>query len=154
MSQEKELVNHLFRSQYGKLVSIATRYLGASRLNLAEDVVQDTLISALNHWSVHGTPKKPIAWLTTVAKRKALNVLRKNKVTEKHLDSLDAEALNEDGVETFLDHEIEDSQCVCHLLHPKATECFQGERNLGFLREYGVATQKNHPQLTILDFMI
>jgi RNA polymerase sigma-70 factor (ECF subfamily) len=46
-------------------------------LDLAEDCVQDAYAQALFHWSASGTPRRPGAWLTTVAKRRALEAQRR-----------------------------------------------------------------------------
>mgnify|MGYP005985342743 CR=1 FL=1 len=64
------------------MVSILTNIFGAANLTLAEDVVQDTLIQALNTWKLKGIPEKPEAWLFRVAKNKAIDQIRKNKHTE------------------------------------------------------------------------
>lgn len=72
----KGLVAHLFRQKAGQLTATITRLLGASQLDLAEDVVQETLLRALRHWPFHGLPDNPTAWLTTTAKRIALDKLK------------------------------------------------------------------------------
>ncbi|MGB0176153.1 MAG: sigma factor, partial [Owenweeksia sp.] len=61
----------MFRAEYGKLVAILTHIFGTNHIALAEDVVQETLISALSNWSVRGIPESPSAWLMQVSKRKA-----------------------------------------------------------------------------------
>jgi RNA polymerase sigma-70 factor (ECF subfamily) len=48
-------------------------------LQLAEDVVQDTLLKAFNTWKINGLPQNPSAWLFTVARNKAVDVLRRQK---------------------------------------------------------------------------
>ncbi len=70
------LVAHLFRRQAGQLTATITRLLGSSNLDLAEDVVQETLLRALKTWPHHGVPENPAGWLTTTAKRIALDKLR------------------------------------------------------------------------------
>jgi RNA polymerase sigma-70 factor (ECF subfamily) len=72
-------VSHLFRHQAGKLVAALTRILGPQNIDLVEDVVQDTLITALDRWKYQGVPDRPDAWLFVVAKHKALNVLKKQR---------------------------------------------------------------------------
>ncbi|MCW3105169.1 MAG: sigma-70 family polymerase sigma factor [Bacteroidetes bacterium] len=72
-------VNHLFRHQSGKMVAVLTRIFGMHNLELAEDVVQETLIAALEQWKIKGLPKNPEGWLFTVAKNKALNLIKKQK---------------------------------------------------------------------------
>ena len=51
---------------------------GASHLSLAEDVVQDALIKALQQWPFRGIPENPAAWLTLVARNRALDLLRRD----------------------------------------------------------------------------
>lgn len=75
----KPIVDHLFRHESGKLVAVLTKIFGPQNLELAEDVVQDTLIKALEHWKFHGVPQNPSAWLFTAARNKALDVVRREK---------------------------------------------------------------------------
>ncbi|MEI6409583.1 MAG: sigma-70 family RNA polymerase sigma factor [Bacteroidota bacterium] len=72
-------VNHLFRHASGRLVAALTRVLGAQNIGLVEDVVQETLLTALDRWKYQGIPEKPEAWLFIVAKNKALNLLKKQR---------------------------------------------------------------------------
>ena len=45
--QTSEKINYLFRSEYGKLVSILTKTFGTQNMELAEDVVQEAMLEAL-----------------------------------------------------------------------------------------------------------
>src|ERR1044071_3359961 len=74
------LAEHLFRHEAGKLVSVLTGIFGFDRLQLAEDVVQEALVRALETWPYYGIPKNPAAWLTQTAKNLALDVVRREKV--------------------------------------------------------------------------
>jgi RNA polymerase sigma-70 factor (ECF subfamily) len=74
-----QLAEHLFRHEAGKLVSVLTGIFGMDRLQLAEDVVQESLARALQTWPYYGVPKNPPAWLTQTAKNLALDVLRREK---------------------------------------------------------------------------
>jgi RNA polymerase sigma-70 factor (ECF subfamily) len=47
--------------------------------DIAEEVVQDSLLAALEKWPVHGIPDKPGAWLTTTARRRAIDLLRRDQ---------------------------------------------------------------------------
>jgi RNA polymerase sigma-70 factor (ECF subfamily) len=60
-----------------------TRIFGIEHLNRAEDVVQETLIRALQTWPYYGIPKNPSAWITQVAKNLALDLIRRDKVFRK-----------------------------------------------------------------------
>lgn len=77
--QVQEKITHLFRHQSGKMVSTLTRIFGAHNIELAEDVVQDTLLTALEQWKFKGIPENAEAWLFIVAKNKALNVIKKQR---------------------------------------------------------------------------
>src|SRR6266403_1164845 len=74
------LAEHLFRHEAGKLVSVLTSIFGIDRLQLAEDVVQEALIRALQTWPYYGVPKNPAAWLTQTAKNLALDLIRREKL--------------------------------------------------------------------------
>jgi RNA polymerase sigma factor (sigma-70 family) len=74
------LTDHLFRHEAGKLISVLTGIFGINRLQLAEDVVQESLVRALRTWPYAGIPKNPAAWLTQTAKNLALDVIRREKL--------------------------------------------------------------------------
>lgn len=116
----RALVEHLFRQEYGKLVSSITRVFGLEHIELAEDVVQETLISALHHWAIGEVPANPEGWLMQVARRKAINELKRNQLL-KNIQAEGANELKEEASEqpTFLNEEIADSQlrmifACCH----------------------------------------
>ena len=73
------LTDHLFRHEAGKLVSVLTGIFGINRLQLAEDMVQESLVRALRTWPYTGVPKNPAAWLTQTAKNLALDLIRREK---------------------------------------------------------------------------
>ncbi len=75
-----QLAEHLFRHEAGKLVSVLTGIFGIDRLQLAEDVVQEAMVKALQTWPYYGVPKNPAAWLTQTAKNLALDVIRREKL--------------------------------------------------------------------------
>ena len=72
------LIDDLFRRESGRLVSALTRLLGPSHLALAEDVVQDALMTAMQAWRFE-VPRDPKAWILQVAKRRALDVIRRDR---------------------------------------------------------------------------
>jgi RNA polymerase sigma-70 factor (ECF subfamily) len=73
-----QLVDHLFRSCAGQMVAWLTRIFGPAHLELAEEVVQDALLKALQQWPYSGVPDNPGGWLYRVARNGALDVLRRN----------------------------------------------------------------------------
>ena len=111
MDDVNALVDHLFRHEAARLLAILTRIFGPAHLELAEDIVQDTLAAALDNW-VARIPDNPAAWLTQVAKRKALNELKRQRTIQKH-QTLVGETYGTTVArieEIFLDREIQDSQ--------------------------------------------
>ena len=64
------------------MVSVLTRIFGAENIEMAEDVVQDALVSALESWKFRGVPDNPRAWLYKTAKNKAIDLIRRNKHSE------------------------------------------------------------------------
>ncbi|MCB1052483.1 MAG: RNA polymerase subunit sigma-24 [Acidobacteria bacterium] len=78
MAQEETQaeVDRLFRHTYGLLVSSLTRLLGVQHIEIIEDIVQESLLKALQVWPYHAPIQDPVAWLLTVAKNKALDWIR------------------------------------------------------------------------------
>ena len=119
-----ELVDHLFRHESGKMVSVLSRILGLQNLDVAQDLVQDTLMLALNTWKQGGVPENPRAWLYKVAKNKAIDWLRRQKrlveIAPAYSYILKSDfAASSAFYQVFLDEEITDSQlrmmfACCH----------------------------------------
>jgi len=74
------IVEHLFRHEGAKMVAILTRIFGIEHLNLAEDVVQEALVRALQTWPFYGVPKNPSAWIMRASRNLALDAVRRRKV--------------------------------------------------------------------------
>ena len=72
------LVEDLFRRESARLIAALARALGPSNLALAEDAVQDALLSAMQAWRF-GPPRDPKAWLLKVAKNRAIDLLRRDR---------------------------------------------------------------------------
>jgi RNA polymerase sigma factor (sigma-70 family) len=70
---------HLFRREAGRMAAALTRIFGVHNLALAEDVIQDAFCRALETWKLRGVPENPSAWLMTTAKRRAIDVLRRER---------------------------------------------------------------------------
>lgn len=129
MNEPKHIIDHLFRHESGKLVSVLTKIFGPHNLELAEDVVQDTLIKALEHWKFHGTPENPSAWLFTAARNKALDVIRRERHHKEFAAAISPLLKSEYSASPTLqqlvkENEIEDEQLqmmfVC--CHPSVQE--------------------------------
>ena len=86
-----ELVDHLFRHSAGQMVATLTRIFGPHNLSLAEEVVQDALVRAIETWPHRGVPENPRAWLMQVARNRALDRLRRDATQARKADLLAAE---------------------------------------------------------------
>jgi len=81
-----ELIPHLFRTEYRKIVSVLCRRFGFDEIETAEDIASETFLTATQAWGLNSIPKNPTAWLYNVAKNKARNYLQRhytfeNKIT-------------------------------------------------------------------------
>ncbi len=128
----EKLTGHLFRTEAGKMVSVLTRIFGLTHIEIAEDIVQDTFVKALDEWGYNSMPQNPQAWLYKVAKNKTIDYLRHQKhVLEYESDIshlLKSEwTLASSVSDMFLDNEIQDSQLrmifsSCHPSLPKESQ--------------------------------
>jgi len=86
-------IESTFREQHGRILAALISQLGD--FALAEDALQDALINALERWEIDGVPRNPGAWLLTVARRRAIDRLRRAETLEDKeanlLDSLTAQ---------------------------------------------------------------
>src|SRR5664279_5248574 len=73
-------IETVFRIERPKVVGALFRLVGD--LGLAEELAQDALLDALVQWPVEGTPRNPGVWLMTVAKRKAIDHIRRERSLE------------------------------------------------------------------------
>ncbi|MCG8331112.1 MAG: sigma-70 family RNA polymerase sigma factor [Chitinophagales bacterium] len=117
-----QLVDHLFREEYGKVVSFLTTKFGFHFLESAQDIAQDTLVEAYRVWSYKGIPQNPPAWIFSVAKNKAINWIKRE---QKKYAVYQAYEMPRDFKQTkdelSLDNEIQDSmlQMIFTCCHPE-----------------------------------
>jgi RNA polymerase sigma factor (sigma-70 family) len=80
---EQNLIPHLFRTEYRKIVSVLCKRFGFEQMEVAEDIASDTFLAAARTWSIEGPPGNPTAWLYHVAKNKAKTMLQRDQVFQK-----------------------------------------------------------------------
>ncbi|MBK5284073.1 MAG: sigma-70 family RNA polymerase sigma factor, partial [Bacteroidia bacterium] len=117
-------VDHLFRHEAGKMVSVLTRIFGFPNIEQAEDIVQDTILKALEIWKWGKIPDNPQAWLYKTAKNKAIDLIRREKLKYKIENEISFLLKSEYSLspivnKMFTDGEIKDSQlrmmfACCH----------------------------------------
>ncbi|MEP7024353.1 MAG: RNA polymerase sigma factor [Actinomycetota bacterium] len=91
-SQATAAIETVVRLESARLIAGLARYTGD--LGLAEDLAQDAVVAALEQWPREGIPRMPGAWLMTVAKRRAVDLFRRNRDLERKYAQIgrDAEA--------------------------------------------------------------
>ncbi len=90
MPEASETLEQVFREEYGRIIATLIRVSGS--FDLAEESLQEAFASAAAHWQKEGTPRNPGAWLTTVAHRKLLDALRREKTKAEKQPELEYEA--------------------------------------------------------------
>ena len=71
----------VWRIEQPRLITSLSRML--RDVPLAEDLTQEALLAAVEHWPTIGVPEKPGAWLMAIAKRRALDQLRRRRMLER-----------------------------------------------------------------------
>jgi RNA polymerase sigma-70 factor (ECF subfamily) len=87
----------VFREEAGRLTAALVRALGD--FDLAEEVVQDSLVTALEKWPQQGIPDNPGAWLMTTARRRAIDILRRDRSYREKLALLERSSLSPEPAE-------------------------------------------------------
>ena len=82
---KEELIPHLFRTEYRKIVSVLCKHFGFDQIEIAEDLTSETFLTAAQTWPLNGIPVNPVAWLYTVAKNNAKNYLHRHATFNKKI---------------------------------------------------------------------
>lgn len=121
MEQQNELIPHLFRTEYRKIVAVLSKLFGFDHIEVAEDIASDTFLTAVETWGLKGIPENPVAWLYQVAKNKAKNRLQRDDLFENKITAELKQLFKEtqDPEIDLSDQNINDSQlqmmfAICH----------------------------------------
>lgn len=121
--QQPELIPHLFRTEYRKIIAVLCKRFGFEQIETAEDIASDTFMTAAQTWGLQGIPPNPVAWLYTVAKNKASSFLKRQSI---YNNKVVKESADTDNMSTLPTYEIDlspqninDSQlqmmfAICH----------------------------------------
>ncbi|HLX65493.1 MAG TPA: DUF6596 domain-containing protein [Puia sp.] len=77
-----ESLKELFQQEFAKMVAVISNRFGLEHIEMAEDIVSDTFLTAAEEWETKGMPPNPTAWLYTVAKRKTIHLFRRRDIFE------------------------------------------------------------------------
>lgn len=116
--RSRAAVEKVVREEWGRVLAAL---VGSVRdLELAEDVLQDAVVAALEHWPAHGLPDEPRAWLLQTARRKAIDRFRRearfrNKQSDmEQLLELERRAADDGGGESVVDERLSLMFMCCH----------------------------------------
>jgi RNA polymerase sigma-70 factor (ECF subfamily) len=113
MSKETELIPNLFRKEFAKMVAVISKLYGLQYIEMAEDIVSETFLTATENWTKKGVPPNPTAWLYTVAKQKTLYHFRRKKIFDEKIVpriKVSADTIDETKEMDFSTKNIKDSQ--------------------------------------------
>jgi RNA polymerase sigma factor (sigma-70 family) len=85
-SATHQAISAVWRMESAKIVAVVARMV--RDIGVAEELAQDALVSALEHWPTQGVPDKPAAWLMTAAKNRALDHLRRARMQGEKLEEV------------------------------------------------------------------
>ncbi len=119
--KNNDIIPNLFKTEYSKLVAVLAKTFGINHIEVAEDLVSETFVLALDTWPYQGVPVNPTAWLYTVAKNKVKNHLNRDSIFKDKIIErikLSEQQLNEFSID-LTDKNIADSQLqmlftICH----------------------------------------
>ena len=119
--KDDELIPHLFRIEYRKIVAVLCKRFGLDQVETAEDITSETFLTAAQTWPLQGIPPNPSAWLYSVARNKAVNHLNRDALFTKKI-SPELKRSSAGSYEDEIDlspQNIQDSQlqmmfAICH----------------------------------------
>ena len=161
MPQACETLERVFREEYGRIVATLIRLSGS--FDLAEESLQEAFAAAVDNWEQRGVPSNPGAWLTTVARRKLLDSLRRVQTQTEKQPQLEYEAqrLQSDDPTESLDETLEypDDRLrliftCCHPSLSRETQVALTLRTLGGLTTTEIARAFLLPEPTLAQRLV
>lgn len=140
----EKAIDLIAREEWGYILSSLVGSL--NNIQLAEDCLQDALISALDHWQKNGIPNSPSAWLITVARRKAIDLIRRDKNFEQkqselaYLIKLENQEMAEEDMSNISDKRLEMIFTCCHPALEEKTQIALTLRTIGGLTTEEIAS--------------
>ena len=77
---QQEILPQLFKTEYRKIVSVLYKLFGLDYIEIAEDIVSDVFLLALETWGLKGLPENPTAWLYAVSKNRTKDYLKHSSI--------------------------------------------------------------------------
>src|SRR6266849_3594178 len=92
-------IEAIWRIESARLIAGLARLVGD--IGTAEELAQDALVAALEHWPASGVPERPGAWLMATAKHRATDLIRRRKTLERKYEELGRDVERDHGNEDF-----------------------------------------------------
>ena len=149
-------IEAVWRIESARVIAGLTRL--TRDVGLAEDLAQEALLAALEQWPLSGVPDNPAAWLTAAARRRAIDLFRRNAVARRKYEELgrELEALEQTSpdLDSTLDNTISDDLLrlvfiACHPILPTESRAALALRLLGGLTTDEIARAVLTPEPTI-----
>lgn len=90
MTQARDTLEQVFREEYGRIIATLIRQSGS--FDLAEEALHEAFVAAAETWERDGPPRNPGAWLTTVAHRRLLDAIRRDRTRTDKQSEIEYEA--------------------------------------------------------------
>ncbi|HTJ59755.1 MAG TPA: sigma-70 family RNA polymerase sigma factor [Candidatus Saccharimonadales bacterium] len=143
-------VARVYREEHGRLTAALVRSLGD--WDLAEELVQDALVAALEHWPRDGIPENPGAWLMTTARRKGIDRLRREARYRDKLAQLQEEPVIR--ATAHGDERLELIFACCHPALPRESQIALTLRSVVGLTTAEIARAFVAPEATIAQRLV
>lgn len=156
-----EAIERVFRDEHGRIIASLIRALGD--FDLAEEALQDAMTTALVTWKRDGVPDNPGAWLTTAARRKAIDRIRREKTRDRKQTALlpedDSEEKEFDAVEINSESALQDDRLrliftCCHPALNVEAQLALTLRTLGGLTTPEIASAFLVPEATLAQRLV
>jgi RNA polymerase sigma-70 factor, ECF subfamily len=150
----RALVERVFREESGQAVATLIRVLGD--FDLAEEAVQEAFLVAMERWPVAGVPDRPGAWITTTARNKAIDRLRRERgLAERRAALAQLEAARGDTeMHTIADDRLRLIFTCCHPALAPETRVALTLRTLGGLSTPEIARAFMVPEATMAQRLV
>jgi RNA polymerase sigma-70 factor (ECF subfamily) len=161
MAETIEEIERTFRHSSGRAVATLIRVLGD--FDLAEEVVQEAFVTAMERWPRDGMPDNPEAWIMTTARNRAIDKLRRAKRLAEKLKILEHEARSDDPApapdapteeEALADDRLRLIFTCCHPALALETQVALTLRTLGGLATPEIARAFILPEATLAQRLV
>ncbi len=148
-------VEATFRQESGIIIAGLIRQFGD--FDIAEEAMQDAMVSALKHWAANGVPRRPAAWITTTAKRKAIDRLRRKQTRDQYQSTEESAPAPHDEMEEdspFQDDRLPLIFTCCHPALRLDAQVVLTLRTLGGLATPEIARAFLVPEATLAQRLV